>query len=145
MAACCNGRKGLGAMKFWFTKKSPKDAYDGKAPYDATVEQALRVAQEVSAAPAETDREVFDFAKAFRTKTEPVLPADPVPVEEPAPFSLSRPIVSRATREEMERRIADYRAFQMKLNEEREARIRRTMDDVRAKLKQSAAPKPPLH
>jgi hypothetical protein len=46
-------------------------------------------------------------------------------------------------RQEMERRIADYRAFQMKLNDEREARIRRTMDDVRASLKQSG--KPPLH
>jgi hypothetical protein len=145
MAACCNGRKGLGAMKFWFTKKSSTDAHDGKAPYDATVEQVLRVAQEVNAAPAETDREVFDFAEAFRTKSEPVLPADPAPVEEQTTFELSRPMVSRATREEMERRIAAYRAFQMKLNEEREARIRRTMDDVRAKLQQSAAPKPPLH
>ena len=131
-------------MKFWFTKKTPKDAYDGKAPYDATVEQVLRVAQEVNAAPAEAEREVFDFAKAFRVKSEPVLPADPVAVEEQAPFSLSRPMVSRAAREEMERRIAAYRAFQMKLNDEREARIRRTMDDVRAKLKQ-LAPKPPLH
>ncbi len=89
MAACCNGRKGLGAMKFWFTKKTPKDVYDGKAPYDATVEQALRVAQEVSAAPAETEREIFDFAKAFRTKAEPVPPADPAAVEEQAPFSLT--------------------------------------------------------
>ena len=132
-------------MKFWFTKKTPKDAYDGKAPYDATVEQVLRVAQEVSAAPAETEREIFDFAKAFHTKAEPVPPADPAAVEEQAPFVSPRPTVSRAAREEMERRIADYRAFQMKLNEEREARIRRTMDDVRAKLKQSAAPKPPLH
>jgi hypothetical protein len=145
MAACCNGRKGLGAMKFWFTKKTAKDAHDGKAPYDATVEQVLRVAQEVNATPAETDREVFDFANAFRAKAEPVVPADPVVVEEQVPFSLSRPMVSRAARDEMERRIAAYRAFQMKLNEEREARIRRTMDDVRAKLQQSAAPKPPLH
>jgi hypothetical protein len=45
----------------------------------------------------------------------------------------------------MERRIADYRAFQIKLNEEREARIRRTMDEVRASLKQSSTPKPPIH
>jgi hypothetical protein len=130
-------------MKFWFTKKSPKDAYDGKAPYDATVEQVLRVAQEVNAAPAETERDAFDFAKAFLTKVEPVQPAAPAATDEQAPFALSRPTVSRATRQEMERRIADYRAFQMKLNDEREARIRRTMDDVRAKLKQSAAP--PLH
>jgi polyribonucleotide nucleotidyltransferase len=132
-------------MKFWFTKKSPKDAYDGKAPYDATVEQVLRVAQEVNAAPEETERETFDFAKAFRTKVEPVQPAAPAAADEQAPFALSRPTVSRAMRQEMERRIADYRAFQIKLNDEREARIRRTMDDVRAKLKQSAAQNPPLH
>lgn len=132
-------------MKFWFTKKTPKDAYDGKAPYDATVEQVLRVAQEVSAAPAETERETFDFAKAFLTRPEPVQPAAPAATDEPAPFALSRPTVSRAERQEIERRVADYRAFQIKLNDEREARIRRTMDDVRAKLKQLAAPKPPLH
>jgi hypothetical protein len=131
-------------MKFWFTKKTPKDAYDGKAPYDATVEQVLRVAQEVNAAPPEADREIFDFAKAFRVKAKPVAPAEPSPVEEPAIPTLSAPRVSRAAREEMERRIASYRAFQMKLNDEREARIRRTMDDVRAKLKQSATQKP-LH
>ena len=132
-------------MKFWFAKKTPKDAYDGKAPYDATVEQVLRVAQEVSAAPAETERETFDFAKAFLTKPEPVQPPAPAATDEQPPFALSRPTVSRAVRQEMERRIADYRAFQIKLNDEREARIRRTMDDVRAKLKQSAPQKPPLH
>jgi hypothetical protein len=44
----------------------------------------------------------------------------------------------------MERRLANYRAFQKKLNDEREERIRRTMDDVRAKLKQSAAQHPPV-
>jgi hypothetical protein len=132
-------------MKFWFTKKTPKDAYDGKAPYDATVEQVLRVAQEVSAAPAETERETFDFGTAFLTKAEPVQPAAPAATDEPAPFALSRPTVSRAARQEIERRVADYRAFQIKLNDEREARIRRTMDDVRAKLKQLAAQKPPLH
>jgi hypothetical protein len=132
-------------MKFWFTKKTPKQAYDGKAPYDATVEQVLRVAQEVNAAPAETDREIFDFANAFRTNAEPILPAAPAVVDEQAPFTLTRPTVSRATRQEMERRIADYRAFQNKLNEEREARIRRTMDEVRAHLKQMGTPKPPLH
>jgi hypothetical protein len=132
-------------MKFWFTKKTPKDAYDGKAPYDATVEQVLRVAQEVSAAPAETERETFDFATAFLIKAEPVQPAAPAATDEAAPFALSRPTVSRAARQEIERRVADYRAFQIKLNDEREARIRRTMDDVRAKLKQLAAQKPPLH
>ena len=138
--------KGLGAMKLWFTKKTPKEAYDGKAPYDATVEQVLRVAQEVNAAPAETDREVFDFTEAFRIKPEPVLPAAPTAaVDEQAPFAITRPTVSRATRQEMERRIADYRAFQIKLNDEREARIRRTMDEVRAHLKQMGTPQPPLH
>jgi hypothetical protein len=128
-------------MKFWFTKKTPKDMYDGKAPYDATVEQVLRVAQEVRAAPAEPEREVFDFAKAFRAKAEPVPPTSLSSFDAPA-AALTQPRVSRAEREEMERRIANYRAFQKKLNDEREARIRRTMDDVRAKLKQSAAQKP---
>jgi hypothetical protein len=124
-------------MKFWFTKKTPKDVYDGKAPYDATVEQALRVAREVSAAPAEAEREVFDFVKALRPQVEPSPVAVPVTRD---PLSLTKPTVSRATRDEMERRLASYRAFQMKLNEEREARIRRTMDDVRAQLKQSQNP-----
>ncbi len=121
-------------MKLWFTKKAPKDVYDGKAPYDATVEQALLVAREVSAAPAEAERDVFDFIKELRPQ------AEPSPVPEPVtrdPLSPTKPTVSRATREEMERRLASYHAFQMKLNEEREARIRRTMDDVRAQLKQS--------
>jgi hypothetical protein len=121
-------------MKFWFTKKTPKDVYGGKAPYDATVEQALLVAREVSSAPAETERDVFDIAKALRPQAEQGPVAEPVTRD---PLSLTKPSVSRATREEMERRLASYRAFQMKLNEEREARIRRTMDDVRAKLKQS--------
>ena len=142
MTGRLNSRKGPGAMKFWFTnKKTPKDVYDVKAPFDATVEEALRFAQEVSTAPAEADREVFDFVKAF--KAEPVAPQ----VEAQIPVipvisasDLPRPTVSRAERTEMERRIASYRAFQMKLNEEREARIRRTMDGVRAQLKQSAAP-----
>ena len=128
-------------MKFWFTKKTPKDVYDVKAPFDATVEQALRVAEEVNAAPAEADREIFDFVRAFKTEpiappAEPHVPAAPVL----SASSLPRPIVSRAERADMERRIADYRAFQKKLNDEREARIRRTMDGVRAQLKQPAAP-----
>jgi hypothetical protein len=128
-------------MKFWFTRKNPKDVYDAKAPFDATVEQALRVAQEVNAAPTEADRDVFDFAKAFTTapvaaKPEPQIPALP----DVSASSLPRPTVSRAARDEMDRRIASYRAFQLRLNEEREARIRQTMDGVRAQLKQSAAP-----
>jgi hypothetical protein len=123
-------------MKFWFTRKTPKDVYDGKVPYDATVEQVLRVAQEVSTTPAETDREVFDFVKALR----PSALQDAIPQLTPvtAPWALSQPMVSRATRDEMEHRLASYRAFQKKLNDEREARIRRTMDDVRAQLKKSA-------
>lgn len=132
-------------MKFWFTKKTPKDVYDGKAPYDATVEQVLRVAQEVSKAPAESERDTFDFTKAFRTKAEPASPAPVQPLDAFAPPpELKKPKVSRATRDEMDRRIANYRAFQIKLNDEREARIRQTMDDLRAKLKQSAAQNPPV-
>jgi hypothetical protein len=125
-------------MKFWFTKKTPKDVYDGKAPYDATVEQALRVAQEVSAAPAEADREPFDFVKALRPNAVQNAMPQLAAVPQPSVSALSRPMVSRVERAEMERRIANYRAFQTRLNDEREARIRRTMDDVRAKLKQSA-------
>src|SRR5690349_14634537 len=59
------------AMKLWFTKKTPKDIYDGKAPYDATVEQVLRVAREVNATPAEAERDSFDFSQAFRAEGEP--------------------------------------------------------------------------
>lgn len=132
-------------MTFWFTKKSPRDAFDMKAPYDATVEQALRVAQEVNAAPADADRELFDFAAAFRPRSvpasAPTQAAPQRPSATPSPrtgpkAAPSRPIVSHAARDEMERRIANYRAFQIRLNEEREARIRRIMDDVRARLKQ---------
>jgi len=125
-------------MKFWFTKKTPRDVYDAKAPFDATVEQALRVAQEVNAAPTEADRDVFDFAKAFTTAPVAAKPETQIPVVSAS--SPLRPTVSRAARDEMDHRVATYRAFQMKLNEEREARIRQTMDGVRAQLKQSAAP-----
>jgi hypothetical protein len=140
-----------GGMKFWFTKKTPKGVYDGKAPYDDTVEQVLRVAREMStAAPAEVERDVFDFAKALRPQAEQSFakalgpqaepspaaePVAPVPFVEPVPFVITKPSVSRATRDEMERRLANYRAFQKRLNDEREARIRRTMDDVREQLK----------
>lgn len=123
-------------MKFWFAKQTPKDVYDVKAPYDATVEQALRVAQEVNAAPVEADCDIFDFAKALLPKSE----QDHTPGPITPPTSLARPMVSHGEREEMARRVANYRAFQMKLNDEREARIRRTMDDVRAKLKQQNSP-----
>jgi hypothetical protein len=132
-----------GAMKFWFTKKTPKDVYDVKAPFDATVEQALRVAQEVNTAPVETDREVFDFIKAFQAAPAGREPAPPQHV--PSASALPRPTVSRAARDEMDRRVASYRAFQMRLNEEREARIRRTMDGVRAQLKAPSAPDPASH
>lgn len=128
-------------MKFWFTRKTPKELYDGKAPYDATVEQVLQVAREVSTSPADSDREIFDFAKAFRANVQGSAAIEPMPA--PAPAALPRPTVSRADRAEMERRIATYRAFQKKLNDEREARIRRTMDEVRAKLKQSVQDSPP--
>lgn len=133
-------------MKFWFSKKTPKDVYDVKAPYDATVEQALRVAQEVNAAGPAADRDVFDFVKAFRPKSEQDLSPELIaPPQELPTLATPRPMVSRAAREEMERRIANYRAFQKKLNDDREARIRQTMDDVRAKLKQSAAPNSTQH
>jgi hypothetical protein len=132
-----------GAMKFWFTKKTPKDVYDVRAPFDATVEQALRVAQEVNAAPADADREVFDFRKAFQPT--PVEPEPAPPQHIPSAPALPRPTVSRAARDEMDRRVASYRAFQMRLNEEREARIRRTMDGVRAQLKAPAAPDAASH
>ena len=128
-------------MKLWFAKQTPKDVYDVRAPYDATVEQALRVAQELNAAPVEADRDIFDFAKALRPKSEHDLAVEPIA----PPTALTRPMVSRAERDEMERRVANYRAFQMKLNDEREARIRRMMDDVRAKLKQSATPNSTQH
>ena len=133
-------------MKFWFSKKTPKDVYDVKAPYDAAVELALRVAQEVNAAAPDADRDIFDFVKAFHPKSEQDLSPELIaPPQELPTLATPRPKVSRAAREEMENRIANYRAFQKKLNDEREARIRRTMDDVRAKLKQSAAQNPPLH
>lgn len=144
-------------MKFWFTKKSPKDVYDGRVPYDATVEQVLRAVREVNAAPIETDPDLFDFSKAFQSEPEitppPIVEAAPTTAELPeaastkpvvSPPASTRPRVPPSMREEIEQRLADYRAFQTKLNDEREARIRRTMDDVRAKLKQSATQKP-LH
>lgn len=130
--------KGSRPMKFWFTRKAPKVVYDGKAPYDATVEQVLRVAREVNTAPTETDGEVFDLIEALHQESAaPPASFAPAPFA-PAPFAPGRPTVSRAAREEMERRVASYRAFQIRLNEEREARIRLTMDNVRATLKQSA-------
>jgi hypothetical protein len=128
-------------MKFWFTKKSPKEQYEGKAPFDATVEQVLLVAREVNSAPTETDPDIFDFEKALRPNAEQDATPQPASTETASAqtaFTLPRPTISRATREEMERRKASFRAFQVRLNEEREARIRRTMDDVRAGLKQSA-------
>jgi len=133
-------------MKFWFSRKTPKDLYDVKAPYDATVEQTLRVAQEVNATSPDTDRDTFDFARAFRPMSGQNVAPEPVaPPQDLAVVPNPRPTVSRAAREEMELRIASYRAFQMKLNDEREARIRRTMDDVRAQLKQSTAPTSTQH
>mgnify|MGYP001385445740 CR=1 FL=1 len=47
-------------------------------------------------------------------------------------------------RAEVERRAANYRAFQIKLNEDREARIRKTMADVRSQLQRldSQGPRP---
>jgi hypothetical protein len=104
----------------------------------------LRVAQEVRSTPAEADRDVFDFVEAMRPTAEhsptaePNLIAQPEPAPTPYVFAPARPMVSRTERDDMERRVASYRAFQMKLNEDREARIRRTMEDIRAGLKRSA-------
>lgn len=131
-------------MKFWFNKKTPREVYDGKAPYDATVEQVLRAVQEVRAAPAESEREVFDFDKAMRPNATPPAPvAAPATAPEVAPSSQARPAAMGGERALMRRRLDNYRAFQMKLNEEREARIRRTMDNLRAKLQQSVKDNPP--
>jgi hypothetical protein len=131
-------------MKFWFSKQTPKEAYDGKAPYDATVEQVLRVVQEVRAAPAEAEREVFDFDKAMRPNATPTAPvAAPATATEASPSSQARPATPGGERALMRRRLDNYRAFQIKLNEEREARIRRTMDNLRAKLQQSLKDNPP--
>ena len=130
-------------MKFWFNKKTPREVYDGKAPYDATVEQVLRAVQEVRAAPAEAEREVFDFDKAMRPKITPTAPVvAPAPAPAVSPSSPARP-AEGGERALMRRRLDNYRAFQMKLNEEREARIRRTMDNLRAKLQQSMKDNPP--
>ena len=126
-------------MKSWFSKKMPKDADQGGSPYDATIERVLQMAREVNAAPAEAEAEVFDFPKALPPKTPPARVQAPAAATAPVKPPTS---IANATREDMERRIANYRAFQLKLNEEREARIRRTMDDVRAMLRQSETGRP---
>lgn len=128
-------------MKFWFSKKS------SKAPYDATVEQTLLFVQEVNAASEETESQLPDLATALRqpehtapTPRPQLLQVPPAPT--PAP---GQSAVSKSMRDELQRRSANYRAFQMKLNEEREARIRKTMDGVRASLQASPSSSRPLH
>lgn len=128
-------------MKFWFSRKS------SKAPYDATVEQTLRFAQEVNSAPLPSEASFADLASAMR-KAEPGTPRPSLSPPQPAsPASkMTPPSASNSMREELERRTANYRAFQMKLNEEREERMRKTMADVRTSLQQSAAQNSrPLH
>jgi len=130
-------------MKFWFSKKS------SKAPYDATVEQTLLFVQEVNATSSESESQLLDLATALR-QPEHAAPAPrpqllqvpPPPAQAPAPRQSA---ASKSMREELQRRSANYRAFQMKLNEEREERIRKTMNDVRASLQSSAPVSRPLH
>lgn len=130
-------------MKFWFSKKS------SKAPYDATVEQTLLFVQEVNATSSESESQLPDLATALR-QPEHAAPAprpqllqvSPPPAQAPAPRQSA---ASKSMREELQRRSANYRAFQMKLNEEREERIRKTMNDVRASLQSSAPVSRPLH
>lgn len=130
-------------MKFWFSKKS------SKAPYDATVEQTLLFVQEVNAAPEEAESQLPDLATALR-QPEHAAPAPrpqllqvpPAAVQTPAPRQSA---ASKSMRDELQRRSANYRAFQMKLNEEREARMRKTMDGVRASLQTAASSTRPLH
>lgn len=129
-------------MKFWFSRKS------SKAPYDATVEQTLRFAQEVNSTPSPSEASFADLASALR-KAEPGTPrpqslAPPQPA--PPASKMTPPSASNSMREELERRTANYRAFQMKLNAEREERMRKTMADVRTSLQQSTAQNSrPLH
>lgn len=129
-------------MKFWFSKKS------SKAPYDATVEQTLLFVQEVNAASEESESPLPDLATALRQPEHAVptppqlLQAPPTAAQTPAP---RRTAASNSMREELQRRSANYRAFQMRLNEEREERIRKTMSDVRASLQSSAPSSRPLH
>lgn len=130
-------------MKFWFMRKSPKATYDGQAPYDATVEQVLRVAREMSTEPSDPEHGTFDFAEAFQANAPQTDPSRREPEMEDTPIAIAPPKVSNAAREEIKRRVENYREFQIKLNEEREARIRRTMEDVRDKLNRPAIQKPP--
>ncbi len=130
-------------MKFWFSKKS------SKAPYDATVEQTLLFVQEVNAASEQNESQLPDLASALRQPEHAAPPARPQLLKVP-PAAVQPPIprqsaASNTMREELQRRSANYRAFQMKLNEEREERIRKTMSDVRASLQSSAPSSRPLH
>ena len=133
---------------------------DGKTPFDATVEQTLRAAQAINDATSEPlsetpTRDVFDIFSVLRESkpagapdTEPpqieALTIEPKQIDapslNPAPPQAGHPTrigpKPGPMRAEVERRAANYRAFQMKLNEDREARIRKTMADVRSQLQQ---------
>jgi hypothetical protein len=126
-------------MKFWFSRKS------GKAPYDATVEQTLLFAQEVNATSEDANEALLDLATALRQPEHAAPAPQAVQRAKPVPAPLRRAAGSSAMREELQRRSADYRAFQLKLNEAREERIRKTMADVRASLKAAAQATRPLH
>jgi hypothetical protein len=144
---------------------------DDKAAFDATVEQTLRAAQAINEAPPEPAseapaRDIFDIFRSLREPMPAVATApdtespqidalqiEPTRVEPQvdAP-SAGRPVRTGAKpgpkpgpmRAEVERRTANYRAFQIKLNEDREARIRKTMADVRSQLQRldSQGPRP---
>lgn len=138
-------------MKFWFSKKGYRETREAKAPFDATVEQTLRAAQDVSATPEEKPaRDIFDIFSTLRQPRAPgadaaLNPDMPRPDARPPSMASSetgRPAVPRIMRDEMERRAANYRALQMKLNDDREARIRKTMADVRIKLQRIGSQDP---
>lgn len=147
-----------------------KAALDATVEQTLRAAQAINEApsEPASEAPA---RDIFDIFRSLREpvpadaaasapKTEPpqidALQVEPIHAEPQIgalPPGPAAPPVSRAVRTgakpgpmraEVERRAANYRAFQMKLNEDREARIRKTMADVRSQLQRldSQGPRP---
>jgi len=147
-----------------------KAAFDATVEQTLRAAQAINEApsEPASEAPA---RDIFDIFRTLREPTPAVAATSAPETEPPQPDALqverlhaepqigalppapaapaaSRPVRTGAKpgpmRAEVERRAANYRAFQMKLNEDREARIRKTMADVRSQLQRldSQAPRP---
>lgn len=147
-----------------------KAALDATVEQTLRAAQAINEAssEPASEAPA---RDIFDIFRRLREpapadaatsapETEPpqidalqVEPIDAEPQIGAPPPGPAAPPASRAARTgakagpmrvEVERRAANYRAFQIKLNEDREARIRKTMADVRSQLQRldSQGPRP---